>query len=153
MKKISRTLVSFAAFVFLTVGFISCTSNTAMVAKSHAGKSNFIESGVVHDQIVAVGIKDSKVMDHLNHLTNRIGPRQTGSDNYQAACEWARDQFKRFGLSNVHLERVAEIPIGFNRGLSSGALISPTSQTPSLFNPCLDCGDPRTDQYPGYSRP
>ncbi|UCE19225.1 MAG: M20/M25/M40 family metallo-hydrolase [Gemmatimonadota bacterium] len=128
MRKISRTLVYFAAFVFLAAGIISCTSNNAMMAKSHAGKSSFIESGVVHDRIISVGTKDSRVMDHLNHLTNRIGPRQTGSDNYQTASEWARDQFKRFGLSNAHLERVAEIPIGFNRGTSSGAILSPKNK-------------------------
>lgn len=129
MKKISKVLLWLTAFVFLTIGLISCTANKATIGNSRAEKSYVIDSHRVQNRITTVGKNDNKVMDHLDHLTNRIGPRQTGSDNYQIACEWARDQFKRFGLSNVHLERVAEIPIGFNRGTSSGAILSPITKT------------------------
>src|SRR6266700_6794660 len=68
------------------------------------------------DRIISAGKEDSQVMDHLDYLCNRIGPRLTSSDNLQNACEWARDRFKSFGLENARLEEWGEFPIGFNRG-------------------------------------
>jgi hypothetical protein len=65
------------------------------------------------------GFENSKVMAHLDHLTNRIGPRLTSSDNLTAACEWARDAFKSFGIENARLE------LGFNRGPWWGRMTKP----------------------------
>ena len=128
MKKISKSLILVFPLVFLISGLQSCTSNKTLMEKSQAEKSYFIDSRSAQNRIISIGQNDNKVMEHLDYLTNRIGPRQTGSENFQTACEWARDQFKRFGLSNVHLERVADIPIGFDRGPSSGAIISPVKK-------------------------
>ena len=36
------------------------------------------------------GLERSQVMQHLHHLTNTIGHRLTGSDNFTRACSWAR---------------------------------------------------------------
>jgi hypothetical protein len=75
--------------------------------------------------VLALGASDSRVMEHLDHLVNRIGPRLTGSDNLQNACEWARGQFESFGLSNCRLEKWGEFPVGFNRGPASGRMVEP----------------------------
>ncbi len=64
-------------------------------------------------------------MEHLDYLTNRIGPRLTGSDGLQNACEWARDRFKSFGIENARLEQWGEFPVGFNRGPWSGRMVEP----------------------------
>ena len=48
--------------------------------------------------------KNSQVMAHLDHLTNQIGPRLTGSERLTKACEWARDKFKSLGIENARLE-------------------------------------------------
>jgi carboxypeptidase Q len=77
------------------------------------------------DRIVAAGRDGSQVMDHLDYLTNRIGPRLTGSDGLQNACEWARDQFQAMGLTNARLEKWGEIPVGFNRGPWFGRVVEP----------------------------
>ena len=50
------------------------------------------------------GFRRSKVMDTLGELTDRIGPRLTGSANLRKANDWTRDQFLGWGLANAHLE-------------------------------------------------
>src|SRR2546429_2409605 len=40
----------------------------------------------------------------LTHLTDDIGPRVTGTPQLKHANEWAAEQFKALGLSNVHHE-------------------------------------------------
>ncbi len=50
------------------------------------------------------GFRKSKVMDTLSDLTDRIGPRLTGSANLRKANDWTRDQFTSWGLANAHLE-------------------------------------------------
>jgi carboxypeptidase Q len=65
------------------------------------------------------GLHRSQVMDTLFHLTDVIGPRLTGSPQAKQANEWTRDQFKRWGLVNTHLEGYP-----FGRGWSfSGSLV------------------------------
>jgi hypothetical protein len=77
------------------------------------------------EKIIALGKSDSRVMEHLDHLANRIGPRLTGSDGFTRACEWTRGQFEAFGLTNARLEKWGEFPVGFNRGPSSGHMRAP----------------------------
>ncbi len=76
-------------------------------------------------RLIALAREDSRVMEHLDHLSNRIGPRLTGSDAYETACAWALAQFEAFGLENCRLERWGEIAVGFNRGPASGRMLAP----------------------------
>jgi carboxypeptidase Q len=64
----------------------------------------------------------SKVMEHLDQLTNQIGPRLTGSERLNKACEWARDKFKSFGIDNARLEQWGAVEVGFDRGHHQGFL-------------------------------
>src|SRR4051812_13072526 len=80
------------------------------------------------EKVIELGRSDNHVMEHLDHLTNRIGPRLTGSDNFSNACQWARDQFEKFGLKNCRLEQWGEFPVGFNRGPGSGHMIAPVNK-------------------------
>lgn len=50
------------------------------------------------------GLYRSQVMHTLQHLTDRIGPRLTGSPQMQQASAWTVQQLKDWGLENVHLE-------------------------------------------------
>jgi carboxypeptidase Q len=77
------------------------------------------------ERIVATAHEASQVMDHLDVLCNRIGPRLTGSDNLTHACEWTRDRFASFGIENARLESWGEFPVGFNRGPWFGRVILP----------------------------
>ncbi len=79
--------------------------------------------------VIAAGQNDSRVMNHLDALTNRIGPRLTSSQNLQIACDWTRDYFEEIGLKNCRLEKWGEFPVGFNRGPWQGRMLVPTEQS------------------------
>src|SRR5450755_4695288 len=83
-----------------------------------AGEKTKTEQEV--EKIVSAGREDSQVMDHLDVLSNRIGPRLTSSDGLQNACEWAKDKFASLGLENAQLEQWGTFPVGFNRGPWTG---------------------------------
>jgi carboxypeptidase Q len=78
----------------------------------------------VLDSILKEGRSDNKVMEHLDHLTNKIGPRLTSSTNLTKACEWARGQFESWGLK-ARLEEWGTFPVGFDRGPWSAKMTEP----------------------------
>jgi hypothetical protein len=71
------------------------------------------------------GFERSQVMHILDQLTNDIGARLTGSENFARACRWAEVTFKAYGLHNVHLEEWGEFPVGWDRGQWSGRVLQP----------------------------
>jgi carboxypeptidase Q len=62
------------------------------------------EPAEVNAQIRKEAAEHSQIMRTLHFLTDRYGPRLTGSPNHQAAAEWAAKQLTLWGLSNAHLE-------------------------------------------------
>jgi hypothetical protein len=79
----------------------------------------------VVQKVIELERTDSRVMEHLDHLVNRIGPRLTGSDGYDNACAWTLAQFREFGLQNCRLEPWGEVAVGFNRGPAWGRVLAP----------------------------
>src|SRR5688572_13812756 len=56
------------------------------------------------ERIKEEATKRSEVMRTLGHLTDRIGPRLTGSPGMKRANEWTRDKLAEWGLANAKLE-------------------------------------------------
>jgi carboxypeptidase Q len=48
--------------------------------------------------------KNSQVMQILSYMTDVIGPRLTNSPGMKRANEWTRDEMKKWGMQNAHLE-------------------------------------------------
>jgi carboxypeptidase Q len=46
----------------------------------------------------------SQILHSLHMLTDRYGPRLTGSPNHEAAAKWAAQQMTEWGFRNAHLE-------------------------------------------------
>ncbi|MEZ4430660.1 MAG: M20/M25/M40 family metallo-hydrolase [Nannocystaceae bacterium] len=90
-----------------------------------------VSSDPVIQRIVELGARDSRVHEHVVHLTQAIGPRLTGSHNLMVAEAWCRDQLTSWGLQ-AHLERWGEVPVGFDRGPWSGQMI--VSEPPELVD-------------------
>lgn len=97
----------------------------------------------VIDRIVELGTEQSQVDRHLEHLTEVIGPRLTGSHALMVAEQWARDRFAAFGL-DARLERWGELAVGFDRGPWSGKVVGANpvelvfttrAWTPGVFGP------------------
>jgi hypothetical protein len=66
----------------------------------------------------------SELMKNLEHLSDRIGGRLTGSANLERANKWAAERMKAYGLEGVHLEPW-EIPYGWERGKAEMKLVEP----------------------------
>ncbi len=59
----------------------------------------------VVNRIRAEEFKHSQVMDILENLTDRYGPRLTASPEFLEAMGWAENRLKEYGLENVHREK------------------------------------------------
>lgn len=87
--------------------------------------------GLPEDQFDAVmriideGKNRNQVMEQLRYLTQEIGPRLTASSRLERANNWAADQFRAFGLQNVHLHEWGTFPVRFDRGPSYGRMVAP----------------------------
>ena len=58
-------------------------------------------------------------------LTDRYGPRLTGSPNYEAAANWAVKQLTEWGFQNAHLEPWDFGHAGWMNEHASGYMTSP----------------------------
>lgn len=61
----------------------------------------------LNQQLVRLGgqmMLAGKAYEYDEHLADEIGPRLTGTANYEKAVAWAEDQFKQLGLKHVHSE-------------------------------------------------
>jgi len=70
----------------------------------------------------------SELMDNLEYLSDEIGPRLTGSPQLKRASDWTAEMFKKYGLTNVHLEAYS-IPHAWERGKASARIIAPTEHS------------------------
>jgi len=78
-----------SSFLLLTLAFAFAQERT--------------DYNLIH-QIKQEAFEHSQVMDHLEHLTDRYGPRLTASPEFDEAAGWAMDRMKSWGLVNVHTE-------------------------------------------------
>lgn len=59
------------------------------------------------------GFNNSQVMDIAWNLTDRIGPRLTGSEGLKKAYDWTAAKYKEWGLTNVKIEPWGEFGKGW----------------------------------------
>ncbi|MDX1382611.1 MAG: peptidase, partial [Thermoanaerobaculia bacterium] len=71
------------------------------------------------------GFLHSQVRATLAHLTDRIGPRLTGSPAMREANEWTRDRLAEWGLERSQLERWGRFGQGWTFGRVSVHAVSP----------------------------
>jgi Zn-dependent M28 family amino/carboxypeptidase len=67
----------------------------------------------------------SEAMANLEYLSDAIGARLTGSPQLKQANDWTADMFRKYGLTNVHLEPWT-IAHSWTRGTARARIISPT---------------------------
>ena len=90
-------------------------------------------------KIIELGTKDNQVMTWNDYASNRFGGRETGTNAYTDATQWAVWQFKQFGL-DAELEEVGEVPVGFNRGPWFGKMLKPTEKALRFGTPSFTAG-------------
>jgi carboxypeptidase Q len=75
------------------------------------------------DSLIRGATADSAAWLRIAELTDRFGPRFSGTDNLERAIDWIVEQMRRDGLENVHTEPVM-VP-RWVRGTESAELVSP----------------------------
>ncbi|MBI5087159.1 MAG: M20/M25/M40 family metallo-hydrolase [Acidobacteria bacterium] len=70
-------------------------------------------------------LERSQVMQTLQVLTDRYGPRLTGSPNYEAAARWAAARMTEWGLKNAKLEPWEFGHPGWLNERASGHFVAP----------------------------
>lgn len=79
-------------------------------------------------QIKDEGFNNSQVMDIAWHLTDKIGPRLTGSEGLKKAYDWTSTQMTEWGLSNVKVQPWGEFGDGWDVRKSYLAMTAPYYQ-------------------------
>lgn len=93
---------------------------------------------VVHN-IIELGTNDNQTMNHLDVLCNRFGGRPIGSDAYENAARWAANKFTEWGME-VEMDKVGELPVGFNRGPWFGRMLSDNGMQLHFATPSYTSG-------------
>jgi len=102
---------------------------TAPLAAATAPTAENVDLQVV-TRIRQEGIRHSRVMQTLSEITDRIGPRLSGSQNLKNANLFTQKQFTDWGLSNAHLEG---FPFGRGWALDSISMRMTTPDNAVLF--------------------
>ncbi len=122
---------------------ISSSGNCAAIAVVAlvVGFQMFVraQDDVVVAKILRLGQTDNQVMTWNDYASNRFGGRETGTNAYNDATEWAVWQFEQFGI-DAQLEEVGEVPVGFNRGPWFGRMLEPAEKALRFGTPSFTAG-------------
>jgi len=69
-----------------------------------------------------------RAFEYLEVLSDELGPRLTGSEQYQRAVQWAAAQLREMGITQVRLEPL-DIKHGWQRGPAQARLLGKTPRT------------------------
>jgi Zn-dependent M28 family amino/carboxypeptidase len=102
-------------------------------AEAEAGTDTPIADGYrdAAGRIIDAAMADDGAWQKLEHLTDSIGPRLSGSDNLERAVEWAEQAMLDDGHANVRTELVM-VP-HWERGAESGAIVAPAEHELSVL--------------------
>ena len=119
MKRIGATV--------LAAGLVLCTvaGNTRPMRAANDEASAMAEADA---QILNEIHEHSELMQNLEYLSDRIGPRLTGSLLLKQANDWTAEMFRKYGLTNVHLEPYT-IPHAWVRGTAKARILAPTEHS------------------------
>ena len=126
MKK--RGLIFLVGWVLLAAALVSSQTPAARAPEDPIIK-----------KIIELGTADNQVMRWNDYASNRFGGRETGTNAYTDATEWAVWQFKQFGLE-AYLDEAGEMPVGFNRGPWFGKMVKPAEKSLFFGTPSFTAG-------------
>src|SRR3984893_9262018 len=110
-----RRVIAFAFVLLLAMG--------GLHAMAHAsGDTN--DYAAADAQILREIREHSEAMENLEHLSDAIGPRLTGSPQLKQANDWTAEMFRKYGLTNVHLEPWT-IAHSWTRGTAQAHIVKP----------------------------
>jgi carboxypeptidase Q len=98
-------------------------------------------------KIIELGTTDNRVMTWNDYASNRFGGRESGTNAYNDAAEWAVWQFRQWGLE-AELDPAGEVPVGFNRGPWFGRMVKPAEKALSFGTPSFTAGTKGLERGP-----
>lgn len=98
-------------------------------------------------RIIELGRTDNRVMEWVDYASNRFGARESGTNAYNDAAEWAVWQFRQWGLE-AELDLAGEVPVGFNRGPWFGRMIKPAERSLYFGTPSFTSGTKGVERGP-----
>jgi carboxypeptidase Q len=98
-------------------------------------------------KIIELGTKDNRVMVWNDYASNRFGGRETGTNAYTDAADWAVWQFRQWGLE-AELDLAGEVPVGFNRGPWFGKMVKPVEKALDFGTPTFTAGTKGVESGP-----
>lgn len=93
--RVVKSIIAIAAIALI------CAAGAVPVVAQNSGDRPDLQ---MVTKIRNEGFHNSKVMDIMEDLSDRLGQRLTGSANQKRANEWARDTMAGWGLQNAHIE-------------------------------------------------
>jgi carboxypeptidase Q len=75
----------------------------------------------------------NQIMPNLEHLSDAIGPRLTGSEQLRMAEVWASEVATRYGLENVHVEGW-KIAHSWSRGSAQAQIVKPVLRNVTIVS-------------------
>jgi carboxypeptidase Q len=110
-----RRVIAFAFVLLLAMGVLHAVANPG-------GDTN--DYAAADAQILREIQEHSEAMENLEHLSDAIGARLTGSPQLKQANEWTAEMFRKYGLTNVHLEPWT-IAHSWTRGTAQARILKP----------------------------
>lgn len=114
MNKVQKTVV--------VAGLLGITAAKVWTARAVGDEGNTAAADV---QILSEIREHSELMANLEYLSDRIGPRLTGTPELKQANDWTSEMFQKYGLTNVHLEPYT-IAHAWMRGTAKARIVVPT---------------------------
>jgi carboxypeptidase Q len=113
-----RRVLAFAFVLLLAMGVRHATAHPApdTVDSNDYATADAQILKEIHDH--------SEAMENLEHLSDAIGARLTGSPQLKQANEWTAEMFRKYGLTNVHLEPWT-IAHSWTRGTAHARIVKP----------------------------
>jgi carboxypeptidase Q len=127
MKRFCAILFSIAFLVFGTV----MTQGQASTSSNRVESQPAVESldlGTI-ERIRMEGLWHSHIMEYGSGLFDGIGPRLTGSPEFERAAQWSIDQLRRMGASNPREESWGDFGMGWTQVGTSVLMTAPSTAT------------------------
>ena len=118
-------------YLFFFLAAVTCCSRAVSQDDLAATDRRIIQEIRAHNHL----------MENLEYLSDRIGPRLTGSEQLRTAEIWASDIAKQYGLENVHLEGW-KIAHSWRRGTAQARIVDPVVRNLTIASAGWSPGTP-----------
>ena len=120
--------VSISVLVFSLACFGQSTNSNVHVNQSAQPARESLDLGTI-ERIRIEGIWHSHIMEYASGLFDGVGPRLTGSPEFERAAQWSVDQLRHMGTVNPHVESWGDFGMSWTQVGTSILMTTPSTAT------------------------